>query len=88
MARLLYVFVHVLVLGSITAAHITTNQAHPQIWPTIPRVDAILADIRAWFTDLDQMQVGAGFFFELAGESKFENKFRYAEVRRFGHLLS
>jgi len=50
---------HVLVLGSITAAHITTNQAHPQIWPTIPRVDTILADIRAWFTDLDQMLVKA-----------------------------
>jgi hypothetical protein len=87
MARLPYVLLHVLVLGSITAAHITTDRAHPQIRPTIPRVDTILADIRAWFTDLDQMQVGAGFFFELAGESQFKEELRYAEARRFGHLL-
>ena len=79
MVRLLYVLVHVLVLGSITTSYITTNQAHPQIRPTIPQVNAVLAYLGARLTDLDQMQVGAGFFFELAGERKFENKLRYFE---------
>jgi hypothetical protein len=79
--------VHMLILGSIAAAHVAADQAHPQIRPTVSQVDTILADIRAGLADLDQVQMRAGFFFELPGESQFKEQFRYVETGKyFGHV--
>jgi hypothetical protein len=79
--------VHMLILGSIAAAHVAADQAHPQIRPTVSQVDTILADIRAGLADLDQVQMRAGFFFELPGESQFKEQFRYVETGGcFGHV--
>ena len=49
--------VHMLVLGGIAAAYITTDQAHAQVGPAIAKVNTILADIRAGLADLDQVQM-------------------------------
>jgi hypothetical protein len=76
-----------LVLGSIAAAHVTADQAHAQVGPAIAKINAILAHVRVRFAHLDEMQVCAGFLLDLARESQFKEELRYAEARRFGHLL-
>ena len=54
---LLHMSMHVLVLGCIAAAHVSTDQAHAQVGPAIAKVNTILADIRAGLADLDQVQM-------------------------------
>ena len=53
----LHMSMHVLVLGCIVAAHVTTDQAHAQVGPAIAKVNTILADIRAGLANLDQVQM-------------------------------
>ena len=84
MFRLLDVLVHVLVLGGIAAADMTADQAHAKIGPAVAQVKAILADVCAGFTHLDQLQVGVS---DLAGEGQFEEEFRNAECRGFGYFV-
>jgi hypothetical protein len=81
--------VHVLVLGGIAAAHVAADQAHPQVRPTVPEINTILAHMGAGFANPDQIQVRAGFFSQPVGEGQPEHKLRYIKMCRcFGHKPS
>jgi hypothetical protein len=74
MVRLLDMLVHVLILGCVAAAYITADQAHTQIRPAVAQIHALLAYPYTGLFDLDLIQVRAGYFFQAAGESQFEEQ--------------
>lgn len=86
MARFFNMLLHVLVLRRVAAAHVTTYQAHAQIWPGVAQGDARLAYVRGWLAHLDEMKVCAWFLFELPGINQLDQPFGHMKLRRLDRL--
>jgi hypothetical protein len=86
MTRRVNVEFHMLVFGGVTAPNITANHAHAQVGPGVAYVQTFLAFVSGGFPDLDQVEMRAGFFLELARVDEFEEKFRNTDAgRSFDH---
>jgi hypothetical protein len=49
----------VLVLGRIAASHVTAGEAQPKVYPTIPHLDALLADVDLGLRNVNLIQMSA-----------------------------